>query len=279
MSSYNLYQGSSDFLQNDGTALVNTETKIDAGTVKMGGNVAANGPLDAINQVVTYDEQYGGSYVAGVNNAVGAASWQVSTTSGSVANGAGKYVGYMLVTDTAHGRAVDDVIRLSDGGNVYTGVYRIMAVVNANTYVVNGKYVSNVGSVTISHGQAISATNAAIKAVGDVTAGRYSVRVIGLSLYNGATINVLASPASEYGRRKLHSRTAVRTKLVEASIRAGDWDIYTGTFANPVATQNDFSAFKADGEIADNTLAGSISVGGEFAFRIGITVTKDQYEH
>lgn len=74
MSSYNLYQGSSDFLQNDGTALVNTETKIDAGTVKMGGNVAANGPLDAINQVVTYDEQYGGSYVAGVNNAVGAAS-------------------------------------------------------------------------------------------------------------------------------------------------------------------------------------------------------------
>ena len=68
MSRYTLFEGSPDIVQNDRTPLVNTEIAIDDGTVKGGGNVAANGPVDAIEKVEIYEETYDGTYVAGINN-------------------------------------------------------------------------------------------------------------------------------------------------------------------------------------------------------------------
>jgi hypothetical protein len=104
MSRYTLFEGSPNFIQNDGTAFLNNEVDIDDGTVRGGGNVAANGPAQAIEKVELYQPKYGNKDVAGINNAVGAAVWQVSNLNQSIANGTGKWVGSDVLTDTGHVR-------------------------------------------------------------------------------------------------------------------------------------------------------------------------------
>ena len=282
MSRYTLFEGSPDYIQNDRTPLVNTEIDIDNGTVKGGGNVAANGPADAIEKVEIYEETYDGTYVAGVNNGVGASQWQLSVVNqGVAAVVGGQWDGNVEVTDTGHDNVVGDVVQLIDTnvGGFYTGVYRVVAVTGPNTYVVNYPHsVVAAAGIDVYHGNYTDATLTTHKPVGGYpVAGAYNTRRVSRPIWNGSTlVDTMTNAASEYGRRKIHSRTAVRTKLVEVSIRAGDWNPYTGQFNNPVGEQNDFTAFGVDEEVQDSNFGWGVK--GEFAYRYGITVTQDEYE-
>lgn len=276
MSRYTLFEGSADLIQNDGTALVNTEAVFDGGTARKGGTVSANGPLDGINLVTVFDPAYGGKNVAGVSGA-GAALWTATGTNRTTTDSPGKWAGLVEVNgDTSHGLVVGDVVRLSDSGNIYSGVYRVVAITDANTYIVNKKYASDVSSVTTSHAKVTVSGGSTKKSVGYLLAGRYAVRTSALSIYNGATIDPMSCPASEYGRRKVHSRTAVRSHGIATAIRAGYWDIYSGTFSTAPTVSDDFSDFDADNEIASQGT--NLSVGGEFAYRYGIASPTDNYE-
>jgi hypothetical protein len=273
---YNLNESSSDFMQHDGTALVNTEIQIDKGTVRNGGNVAANGPLDAIDVVTVYDPTAVG-VVGGAGNAVGPVSWSTAlTTSGTVGDGAGANAGSMLVTQNGHGLSAGNVLRLADAGDIYDGVYRIRSVVTANTYLVNGPFTSSVTGVSVFEGQAISSTDSTIKDVGYLVRDRYAIRGVALSVYNGGSdVEIMSTPASEYGRRHLHSRTSVRSHLVEEAIRAGFWHPFSGIFTTAPTAQNDFAAFGADNEIQLD--ASGFGVSGEFNYRYGVTNSLNNY--
>ena len=282
--SYNLFVGSGvvDWMQNDGTAVVNTETAFNAGTVRNGGNVSASGPLDAISVVTTYDESYGGGEVAGINNAVGPALWVASSTTGvvSVTDSPSPWAGSIEVnSDLSHGLVQGDSVRLTDSvSGLYGGVYRVVNVTDANAYTVNGEYTNTVATgLSIDHAQVTVDGGSTKKTVGYLSAGRYATRGVALSIYNGSsTVNVMSTPASEYGRRKLHSKTAVRSFGVAAAIRAGYWDIYSGTFSTAPTAANDFAAMGADAEISG--IGDNVSVGGEFAFQYGIVTTTGNYD-
>jgi len=277
MSRYTLNEGSSDFMQNDGSALVNSETQIDKGTAKMGGNVAAGGPLDSVN-VVTVHDTNDGRNVAGVNNAIGPANWTQSITGATLGNAASPWLGSIMISgDTTHGLVQNDVVRVrgaSTGSN--SGVYRVTSVTSANNYVLNGAYTATETDVDIDHATALTGAGGAKKRVGYLAAGRYAIRREDLSIYNGtASVDTMSSPASEYGRRKVHSRTAVRSHLVENAIRAGYWNPYTATWSTAITGQNDFSDFGADSEVQNSPSGWGLL--GEYAYRYGVTTTTGNY--
>lgn len=273
---YNLNVNSPDFVQRDGTALVNAETVINGGTARRGGNVSARGPLDAIDVVTTNDTTYGGSVVGGVGNNVGAASWTNTTTTGAVTQASSPYAGKILMTENFHGKTKDQVVKLKDSSDVYSGAYRIMNIVSANTYVLNGAYKSNVSSVTVSKPSSVSSTDSTIKPIGYLKAGRYAVRGITMNTYNGSTtIDSIGSPGSDRNRRKVNSVASVRTKLIETAIRNGTWNIYSGVFETTPGTQNDFSAFGADDAVANDSENRGLK--GEYAYRYGLTVSTGDY--
>ena len=273
---YTLYTSSSDFMQNDGTALVQSEIKVNAGTVKQGGNVAADGPADATNVVTALGVRGG---VAGMENAVGPASWASAVTAtGTIANASSPWVGSMLVSDTAtaHGQSVGNSVRLSDVAGTSDGVYRVVKDVSANTFVVNGAFTATATGVTINYAQATSSTDSTIKPVGYLSAGRYAMRGVSLSTYNGtADVDIMTCPGSEYARRKVHSVTAARTDGVEAAIRAGYWHPFSGVFTTAPTAANNFAGMGADNEITG--INGNIQVGGEFNYRYAVTNTTGNY--
>lgn len=277
MSNYTVF-ASSDVMQANKSSITATSTKFNGGTVKNGGNVATNGPLDASNVVEKLKTEYGSSYVAGVNNAVGAALWQLSNGNMAIANGSGVWAGHDKVTDTSHGRVVGDVIKLIDNnaGNAKSGFYRIVAVVDANSYIINSAYTSAIGSqINVYHAER-NLDNTALVPVGNLRAGYYAMRGVPLQVYNAGTIiETMGSPSSDFGRRKVNSRASVRSHLVATAIRAGYWDVFSGTFSTDPTAQNDYSSFGLDSEVQD--AASGYGTAGEFAWRYGITTTQDDY--
>jgi hypothetical protein len=97
------------------------------------------------------------------------------------------------------------------------------------------------------------------------------MRGVALSLYNGtSTLSVLGSPGNTGTRRKAHSHTAVRSRLVATAIRNNYWNPYTGSFSTAPTLQNDFATFGADNEIT-GALDG-VGFRGEFVYRYGAPV-------
>lgn len=269
MSSYHINTSSSDIKQSNGSAVTTTSTNFNDGSVRMGGNVSSSGPLNAIKVVETNDNSYGSVIVAGLSKSAGSVNWESSQISGSIANASSPWVGYAKVTDTSHGLSVNSVVRIvNDTSGVYNGVYRIVNVVDANSYVVNAKYsVPNSSGVTVEKGVALT-SGGSQKPVGYLAANRYAIRGIALSLYNGSkTLSVLGSPGNTGTRRKIHSRTAVRSRLVATAIRNNYWNPYTGSFTTLPTLQNDFSTFGSDDEISDAN--DGIGLKGEFVYRYG----------
>lgn len=276
MSNYNLNVSSPDMKRMNGNSITSTSVKYNGGTAKMAGNVSSTGPLSNVNIVTTNDKGYN-SNVAGMNNAVSPVNWSESNTNKSVANGSSPWVGHAVVTDTTHGSKVGDPIKLVDNASgLYDGVYRVVDVINANSYVINAPFTYAVGTgVDIYHGVA-EYSGGPVKKVGYLKEGRYAIRQVPVSVYDGSTTKTLmGSPASEYGRRKIHSMTSVRSKLVESAIRSGYWNIFTGKFDQAVVAQNDFSSFGSDDEI--DSASDGFGLKGEFAYKYGspVAVTGD----
>ena len=104
-----------------------------------------------------------------------------------------------------------------------------------------------------------------------MAANRYQVRGVTQPIYNGTTdVDVMASAGSEYGRLKFSNRRGVRTRLVEAAIRNGDWNIFTGQFDVAIVSQNDIGDFDTDDET-------DVTKNGEFVYRYGVEVTQKDY--
>ena len=273
---YTINAGSADLVNTQGGAVTNAGIAINAGTAKMAGNVSSTGPLDNLNVVNVYNQQYGGGEdIGGIGNSVGAVAWQTLSTSGAVDDSAGVLAGKASVTQNAHGRVLEDVVQLAEGGTgIYDGVYRVTNVVNANEYGINGAFTTAVGAaVTISGPEATSSTDATVKAIGTLTAGQYSTRGVSTPL-GFSDIAALASPGSEQNRDAVHSRKSVQSHNTEAVIRDGGWNEVSGVFTTAPVTTNDFAGMGADGEVYAHNSQG---VGGEYSYRMGVTTTTGNY--
>ena len=275
---YTINAGSADLVNTQGGAVTNAGIAINAGTAKMAGNVSSTGPLDNLNVVNVYNQQYGGGEdIGGIGNSVGAVAWQTLSTSGAVGDSGGVLAGKASVTQNAHGRVLEDVVQLAEGGTgIYDGVYRVTNVVNANEYGINGAFTTAVGAaVTISGPEATSSTDATVKTIGTLTAGQYSARGVSTPL-GFSDIAALASPGSEQSRDAVHSRKSVQSHNTEAVIRDGGWNEVSGVFTTAPVTTNDFTTMRADldGEVLAHNSQG---VGGEYSYRMGVTTTTGNY--
>lgn len=275
MSIYTLFPGD-DFMHVDGSTINNTGIIVDKGTVKMGGNVSATGPADAVN-VVTVHDPNDGRRVGGINNAVGPASWVNSNTGLSIGNApaTSNWVGSATISgDTSHGLQAGDIVRVTNTTN-YNGTYRFVEATSADNYVINTPYtVPETGNVDVDH--VATGVGGDQKDVGHLAAGSYAIRMVDLEIFNGsAIVNTLNTPASEYGRAKAHGRKAVRTRNVEFAIRAGHWIPFSGVFNPAPPTANDFAAFGVDSEITHSPSGWGLL--GEYAYRYGVTTTTGNY--
>lgn len=92
-------------------------------------------------------------------------------------------------------------------------------------------------------------------------------------LAGGVSNTTLQSGAAQPGLvRSIHKLEVVRTRRLTTAIRAGDWNIYSGTWANPVTVAVD--TFDTD-EAATPTR----SVPGELVYKTGApTPVQDNYK-
>lgn len=199
-----------------------------------------------------------GSRLLGGNH-IGHAFWgsAVSVTSVAAVGGYAKY------TLNSHGRAVGDVINITDTNNVVQGTQRITAK-DANTFTTTKPYTSGAGTLTY---------RLATGTLGYLVAGTYIIRRVSATIA-GIANTLLRSGASDYGvRRSIHKLEALRTRKVATAIRAGYWDEYNGVFTTAPSVSNDASTFGTD-----DAAAPTASVPGELTYKTGKPVpVQDEY--
>lgn len=97
-----------------------------------------------------------------------------------------------------------------------------------------------------------------------MTEGSYVMKRVTTSLA-GVSNTFLRSGASDTSsRRSIHKVETVRTWLTASSIRAGDWNIFTGSFSSAVSTSEDSSDFGVD-----DAAVPSGAVPGELVYHYG----------
>lgn len=251
------------YKQSNGTAITATSTNVDGGAIKMAGTSST---LRAVHPAMGDNE--GPRVVAGVD--LGQADWgpYVNATGGSgvgtgITNATGQYAGLVNVTRLAHGLVAGNVVsvRNNSTSQTYTGIYhgphRVVAVPDANNFVLNTPYVYLATGVSFA---------APVGNVANQVPRNYTMRQVA-GYVHGVPETKMSSPASDYGRRKLHSVTAVRTSKVATSIRDGYWSPISGRFTVQPSQFNNFSAMGTD-EVTQNNST-NYGTKGEFVYRFG----------
>lgn len=255
-----LYTGG-PYKQNNGSAITPTSTNVNTGGMKMAGS-------SSLVRTVGYGQGDNKSprLVGGV--ACGQAEWgsSIATTGISgAATGITNNNGLAKLTKLSHGLVVGDVINVTNNATgqnsvgLYEGPHRVASVVDNHSLILNTPFVTNQTGITY----ATPVGNVAHMAVDN-----YAMRTVSGTVH-GQSNNKMSSPASDYGRAKVHKVNAVRTRKVATAVRAGDWVPYSGEFVNQPALANDFAAFGADEAVA-NAPSG-YGTKGEFVYRYGGT--------
>jgi len=264
---YILNTNFSGFQQADGTAITSTSTDVDGGVAKAAGTSADN-VLSSSNPSLKNPETSDVKVIAGVN--VGQTKFD-SAIPATGADGGGVYAGLFDIALGAHGRALGDVIRLTDTSGILNGYHRIVAIPDANSMVINSPYNAFAGTLT-----------AALNASGTIAnqdEGNYMIRRVVSRIAGFSNIQDLSTASSDFDRNKVHESQDFATWQIAKLIREGQWNPYDGVFDvnkfGPDYTNTDNPG--ADGETANDT--NSRSVGGEFTYRTGAaTATSDRYD-
>jgi hypothetical protein len=232
MSNYTVFPNA-DKVQVGGGSITATSTKVNGGTAAgLGTSVATGSVITALvdfgNAIALY-----GSQVIQSKDLFGAfhGSYVALT---SVANNSGK----ARYTLNSHGLSVGDVINVenSTNGNV-DGVQKVTNVVNANSFDTDMDF----PGATASAGLFAQ------------VAGRFAAMTVGEYVMKAYRTNVAGNQIqlTGYGKmgptHSIHFLKHMYTRLVATAIRAGNWNIYSGTFSSAPAVQDDISDFGTDG--------------------------------
>ena len=256
-----LYTGG-PYKQRDGSAITETSTNVNTGGIKMPGT------SDLVRTVgFGVGDNENTRVVGGV--ACGQAEWGslLSTTGVSgvatgITNGAGNYVGLANMTKLSHGLSVGDIVNISNNAvsandtGLYMGPKRVVAVVNVDNVILNTEYVRDQTGISYS---------APVGSVAHQDENNYSIRTVAGTVHGQANTKI-TSPASDYGRNKVHKVNAVRTRKVGTAIRTGDWVPFSGEFINQPSQSNDITGYGTD-EVTQGT--STYGLKGEFAYRFG----------
>ncbi len=193
---------------------------------------------------------YGSLVLGGIN--VGSAQWGASVAVTSVAATAG---GFSVYTLASHVLSVGDIINVSDTNSIYHGPQRVTAE-TTNTFTTDLPS-DGLGEGTLAY-------RAAAGNFATMTAGAYVMRKVTTTLA-GQSNTVLRSGASDFGvRRSIHKLEHMRTNRVATAIRAGYWNIYSGTFSTAPTVADDASTMGTD-----NAAAPTLAIPGELVYRTG----------
>lgn len=266
MTWYNI-NPDSDKAQVDGNAITASSTNYDGGSsVALGTALPTDTVLTDFLQLGGRAEVHGSQVVQGAN--VFGAFQTAPTAITSVADSSG-LASYTLA---GHGLTVGTTVNVtgSTTGNV-DGVQKIVEVPDVNTFVTDKAYaVSAVaGSYTEVSGRFAS-----------MTPEQYIMLAYLSTVAGGEATRV--GFGSDYGiRRSIHKLEHMWSRLVATAIRAGYWNIYTGSFLIDPTVQDDAPTFGTD-DAANPTRA----IPGELTYRTsgqqdgatGFGVTEDDYE-
>ena len=110
--------------------------------------------------------------------------------------------------------------------------------------------------------------------------GNYHMKRVASNVGQSASTS-LASGASEKGSRrsKIHNMLSARVTQVATAIRAGNWNIYEGTFSAGPSGVNNYSSLGTDDAAATND-ANAQALLGEYAFSTagGSVIKSGDYE-
>ena len=249
MSNYTLFPNN-DKQQVAGGAITATSTVID------GGSSIALGTAVPTDSVLTDQLQLGGrSAVHGAQvvqrRDLFGAFHTAAVTITAVADDGNGFCDFEL---TSHGLSVGDVVNVtgSTSGNV-DGVQKITSLHDANSFVTDQPYVA-------------SATAGNYNLVD----GRFASMTAATWIIKGYTMTpaTVAGTFYTYGinpvnKRSIHKLEAIRTERVATAIRAGYWNIYTGSWTTAPTVANDIGDAGTD-EAATPTRA----IPGELVYRV-----------
>ncbi len=275
MAGYRLYTGG-PYKQRDGSAITSTSTDVDGGAAK---NVGTNG-VGLRNSALGLGSNTGPALRGGVScgpSQLGSYSHAAGPLASGIANASAPYAGLALLNVTSHPFTTGSVVAIrhnpANNTGTYNGIFRVVAVPGANSVVLNTRFKDTQTGVYYATG---------VGSVASQTAGQYTIRRYD-GVVHGIPTTLLRSAASDFGRRKVHSVTALQSTLVATAIRSGYFDIFTGRFDRGLTTQNDYGNLDTNGNnLPDDevqNVTGSYSLAGEFFYRAGAKLpTSGDYE-
>lgn len=139
---------------------------------------------------------------------------------------------------------------------------------------------------TVASGARVGTTpidNSIVSSTNDIAnqeVGNYHMKRVASNVGQSASTS-LASGASEKGSRrsKIHNMLSARVTQVATAIRAGNWNIYEGTFSAGPSGVNNYSSLGTDDAAATND-ANAQALLGEYAFSTagGSVIKSGDYE-
>jgi hypothetical protein len=253
MSAYRLYTGG-PYKQRDGSAITSSSTDIN------GGSAQSVGTSENLRRTTarTGNTSTGGLFEASAG--VTTVTVGNNLNSGGNGNQIGGSGGYLQITfdDPPAGIAVGNFVYVQGTLDFKDGVYEVTGF-SGTTLTLNTPDNANWSTET-----------------------NWGVYIIVGTL--GATTDViLGTGRNEIVRDKVHRITALRTRKVATALRAGYWNIFTGTFSTEPTEQNDYASMDQDGtDVPDDeakNMVGGYNVGGEFVYRHGGRTAKTtEYE-
>lgn len=231
MTFYTLFPDA-DKKQKNGSAITATSTKIDGGTGFALGTSVPTGPMTANVQLGNRAAVHGSQIIQSKD--LFGAFQATAVTLTSVADDGSGFCDFTLA---GHGLSVGTVINVtgSTSGNV-DGVQKITSVPDVNSIVTDKAFVASAtaGGYRLVAGRFAS-----------MTAGQYIIRAYSSSVANGQY--TAKGYGSDYGiRRSIHKLEHMWTRRVATAIRAGYWNIFTGTYSTAPTVADDASTFGTD---------------------------------
>lgn len=271
MSNYTLYTGGNDFKQVNGNSITASSTKVLGGASKgLGSNVTL---LDNVGHGVQLGI-FSSQLIKGVD--LGTAFWGASVT-GTVGDNGSTLCRYHRV---AHGYVVDDILNVVDAnatidsGSI-SGPQKVTTVVGADDFDTDKAFVTGTGSISFRKSQGN---------INFMTAGKYVMRRVTDELAGVANTNLRSGGVSPSFRRSIHKVESIYTRKVATAIRAGKWNIYSGTYSSPQPTNaeegiaNIAGSTVTDGT-ADHAATPTRAIPGELVYKEPkLTPVQDDYK-
>ena len=242
-----------DKKQVSGSAITASTTKYNGGTCyALGTSIPTDCQFTAYVQLGGRSEAHGSQVVQSKDVFGAFQSATVAIT--SVADDGNEFCDFTLA---GHSLEVGDVINVtgSTSGNV-DGPQKVTSVPDVNSFVTDKAYVASAaaGSYTTVAGRFAS-----------MTAGSYIMLGYSSSVASGQATRV--GFGSDYGiRRSIHKLETLYTRRVATAIRAGYWNVYTGTWSTDPTVNDDADTYSWD--TGDDAAIPTRAKPGELTYRV-----------